>query len=379
MRIAIDARWIGYRRGMGTFAYHLLHAFAANADDDHQFLVFLDDERAAAEIPRDPRFRREVLRPRLYPFWEQVLLPAAVARARCDVLHCMSITAPILPLRAKLVLTLPDAMYLLPAKLLTPSHSLYQRAGRAYRRMVVPRASKRAARIITISHFSKADLQHWLPTTVGRINVTWLAPGPEFRLVEKSDASRLLEKFMPPGTRFIFALGARDPRKNITRVLQAFARLRETTRQQLRLVIAGLDEAGRRAFAREAGRLGIGDRVTFLDFVTQEELVGLYNLAAIFLYPSLYEGFGLPVLEAMACGAPVITSNTTSIPEIAGEAAILIDPLDVPSIAQAIQALLDDDVRRRELTASGLAQAATFSWHRTAAETLQIYREVVKT
>jgi glycosyltransferase involved in cell wall biosynthesis len=173
-------------------------------------------------------------------------------------------------------------------------------------------------------------------------------------------------------------LGASDPRKNTARVIEAFAALRNGATDRRQLVVAGLSPAAQNDFSNHAAGLGILDDVCLLGFVAEEELVLLYNMAQVVVYPSLYEGFGLPVLEAMACGAPVITSNVSSIPEVAGDAAILIDPTDTAALVQAMTRLADDEVLRRELIARGELQVSKFSWRRAAQETLAIYEEVAQ-
>ncbi len=175
----------------------------------------------------------------------------------------------------------------------------------------------------------------------------------------------------------MLGVGSVEPRKNLVRTVEALALLRARGLPH-HLVLAGAAYFGDGPVHSAIVRLGLEDRVHVLGFVPDEDLPALYTLADAFVYPSLYEGFGIPVLEAMACGTPVAASNATAIPEVAGRAALLFDPTDVEAIAGALARLLDDDVTARRLRSDGQIQAARFSWERTARETLKVYRRVVE-
>jgi len=177
--------------------------------------------------------------------------------------------------------------------------------------------------------------------------------------------------------RFVLAVGNLQPRKNLDRLLGAYARLHDRGVVPHGLVLVGQRWYKGEAVAERIRELGIEKDVRLTGYVSDEELVALYNLADIFVYPSLYEGFGLPVLEAMACGTPVVTSNTTSLPEVAGDAAVLVDPRSESEIMNAIERVACDPDYRRELRRRGLAQAAKFSWRRVAEQTAEVYRSVV--
>ena len=371
LRIGIDARLVTYRRGIGTYVHHLLHEFAQRADA-HEFVLYVDDARALAELPSGDRFRAVLLRPGFYPFWEQVLLRSRVAVDSLDVLHCPANTGPVMGLGAtRLVLTIHDVMFLMPLEVLPASPSAYQRLGRLYRRTVAPRCAARADRIITVSERSATDIGQYLDLGAVPVDVIPEAASADCRVI--ADPAEVSRHCVRLGVRrpFVLAPGAVDPRKNTARVIAAFAATRARLGEDAQLVVFGLTPAGIKHFAGIAAGLGITDRVCLLTFVSDEELVGLYNGCLAFLYPSLYEGFGLPVLEAMACGASVATSHAGSLPEIAGDAAEYADPLDVQSIGDAL--LRASAARGEERRAAGLARARDFSWRSTAELTIRCY------
>ena len=232
-----------------------------------------------------------------------------------------------------------------------------------------------ADRVLTISASARDDLLAHFPIAAERVTAIPLAADPRFRPQPAAEIARVREKYSLPD-RYIFYLGINKPHKNLPRLIEAYANLR-TTHYALRntpLIIAGAWDI--RYPEARALAAPLGDAVRFLGPVDDADLPALHSGAALFAFPSLYEGFGLPVLEAMACGAPVICGNRSSLPEVAGDAALLVDPTDTESIAAAIRRLLEDDGLRRSMAERSLAQAARFSWPRTAAETLAVYREM---
>ncbi|MBU6361310.1 MAG: glycosyltransferase family 1 protein [Chloroflexota bacterium] len=389
LHIGIDARLIHYRRGMGTVVYSLINEwvrFITTPCDDapipFRLTLYVDSARAvtaAAPFANDHVSVRQ-FGPAFYPLWEQWLLPRQVLKDEVDVLYCPANTAPIfLPAPIKLALTIHDVMYLLPQGQLPTSPSLYQRLGRHYRRWVVPKAARRANLIVTDSQFSRRDILQYLgrslSTSADAIQVVTLAAAAEYgpQLPENVALGLAQLKVRPP---YILGLGAIDPRKNTTRLIEAFAQLENRSQK---LVITGLDPAAQAYFGKLAQQYGLnlGNDVILLGFVSERELAALYAGATLLLYPSLYEGFGLPVLEAMACGTPVITSNTSSIPEIAGEAALLIDPTDITAMSNAMQRLIDAPSLRQQLIKSGWVRASQFNWQFSAKLMLTLLSKVV--
>jgi len=377
MRIGIDARLLSYRRGMGNFVYNLLREFAELAKS-HQFFLYVDHPGAVLSLPAVPNFTMRVLGPKPYALWEQLSLPLAVARDRLDILHCPANTAPLLvPSTVRLVITIHDVMYLLPAGVLPSAGSTYQRLGRLYRRLVVPLATRNAAAIITVSTHSREEISRLLNQPATRIRVINEAAGSAFRVISDRTLTVRVRTRYGLARPFVLGLAGVDPRKNTGRIIEAYALFRKQGTRGYQLVLVGLPAGRQAGFVRLARALGVADEVVITGFVPEEDLVALYNAAELLVYPSLYEGFGLPVLEAMACGTPVVTSPSGSLPEVSGEAALMVDPLNVAEIADALWRVVDDASLRQDLVARGLARAQQFSWRQAAEQTMDVYVSVV--
>ena len=250
-------------------------------------------------------------------------------------------------------------------------------ANRVYCEDQFDRTKRLAHRIITVSHFSKAEIVRAMGVAADGIEVVHEAADPMFR---RLDAAAVPARFRDRlGTEpFVLYVGSVEPRKNLATLVDAFADLQRRTRSRATLAIAGGSGWKNSAVYEAVDRHGLGDRVHFLGFVSDQELLELYNTCALFCYPSLYEGFGLPVIEAMSCGAPVITSRVSSLPEVGGEAVRYVDdPRDPLVLSRALEEVLEDGALRERLRADGLKQAGRFSWDRTARETLAILERVV--
>ena len=373
LRIGIDARLITYRRGIGNFVQHLLDALA-RLDTQHEFVLYVDSQAAVPLAPVHPRFTTRVVGPPIYPVWEQFSLPAQLRRDRIDVLHCPANAAPLrMPRSTRLVLTIHDVMYMLPRSTLPASPSLYQRIGRGYLRWAVPRVARHAAAVTTISEFSRADIARYI-TTNAPMTVVYEAPGPAFRMLDAERAAATV-RALGVTSPYMFALAALDPRKNTARVIDAFARALPNLHASQQLVLVGLAPGARVFFGKQLRALGIESRVLLLGFVTEDELVALYNAAELFVYASLYEGFGMPLLEAMACGTAVLASTSASVPEIAGDAALLVDPTDVAAIADAMSRLSTDAPSRMALKERGRVRAKRFTWEQVARDVMTVYEQ----
>lgn len=250
-------------------------------------------------------------------------------------------------------------------------------ANRDYCERQFDRSLRLAHRFLTVSHFSKAELVRAMGVPADRIDVVHEAADPSCRRLPQAVVP---ERFRAQlgGAPFVLYVGSVEPRKNLATLVDAFAELQARTKHPARLVIAGGSGWKNSAVYDAVDRHGLRDKVLFLGFVTDDELVALYNTCTLFCYPTLYEGFGLPVIEAMSCGAPVITSRVASLPEVGGEAVCYVDePRDRTELAQALQRVLEDPALQQRLRDDGLARAATFSWDRAARETLAILHRVV--
>jgi glycosyltransferase involved in cell wall biosynthesis len=377
VKIGIDARTLSNRRGIGNVVFNLLHGLA-KISCDCSYIIYVNDVKASKLIPDDPRFITKILKPKIYPIWEQISLPLSVIRDRLDILHCPGNSAPVsFFVRTKLVLTIHDVIFMFPVSDHPKSPSWYQRFGRTYLKYIVPVVAKRAAAIITVSAASRDDILQYISVPTDRISVVWSAANGACKEIIDNKILSKVRKQYDLSHSFILVFGALDPRKNTAAILKAYAKYRSQEVYQTQLMIVGLTENGKENFRNLAVELGITANVVFAGFVDEDDLVALYSAAELLLYPSLYEGFGLPVLEAMICGTPVITSRRGSIPEIAGDAAVFVDPLDVDGMADAIRTVLTDKVVYTNLVSQGIARAKLFSWQRAAEQTFKIYQMVI--
>jgi len=367
-----------YGRGMGNFVANLVREIAQHPTDQ-EFIAYVANGDNLLDGALPDWLKTRPLGAANSIWAEQASLPVAAIRDRLDVLHCPANTAPIaLPRRIKLVLTIHDVMFMMPECVIPRSSSRYQRLGRSYRRFTVPRAARHACTVVTDSHSSANDISTYLALPSERIRVVYGAAGNRWLGHVSDDEVARARRTHAAGGRFVLALGGVDPRKNTARVIEAFALFNKSTGRCQRLIIAGLPNRAVAEYRACAVRAGIAENVTFLDFISERELAALYHGADVFLYPSLYEGFGLPVLEAMTAGTPVVTSRVGSIPEVARDAAIMVDPLDTRAIADALTRVIDNAGLRHELIARGRCRALCFSWEKATRELISIYEEALQ-
>jgi len=298
--------------------------------------------------------------------WEQSVQPWVAWQERLDLLHALAYVAPVV-VSCPTVVTVHDLSFVRYPDGFRPLNRLYLQT-------MTRRSVFRAGRVIADSFSTRDDLVRLWGVPAERIVVVHIGVESEYRpapaaVVEAFRRQRGLPE------RFVFYLGTLEPRKNVTAAVEAFARwVQASGDRETWLVVAGAKGWYYESiFARVQG-LGLSDRVWFPGYVPTSELPDWYRAAEVFIYPSLYEGFGLPPLEAMACGVPVITSNTSSLPEVVGDAALLVNPYDIDAIADALARLLEDAELRQRLREAGLARARLFSWERTARETIAAYR-----
>jgi glycosyltransferase involved in cell wall biosynthesis len=291
-------------------------------------------------------------------------VPAACRSAKADIVHMTYHASFVLP--CKLVLSVHDVLFKRFPRFFSPRDRLLLNT-------ILPYSISRATRILTLSEASRADIETYFPVARGRVDVIPLAAGPVARIApELSTADNISGK-----DGFILAVGAIQPRKNLTRLIKAFARMKSTSSRRVRLVIVGKPQwKSRDVYGLVGGDLDSLD-IVFTGYVSQAELAGLYRRCLAFVFPSLGEGFGLPVLEAMACGAPVITSNLSSLPEVTAGAAYLVDPYSIDSMAQAMDRMIGDGELADELRQKGLQQAGRFSWLKTAELTVEAYHRAL--
>ena len=368
MRVAIDARKL-HDFGIGTYIRNLLrHLARIDRQNEYVLLCQASDMQVATEL--GPNFRCVLEPSPNYSLREQIHVPWVLRRERPDLFHAPHYVLP-QGVSCRSVVTIHDCIHLM-----FPQY-LPNRAAYVYARGSIWNAARKSDRILTVSETSKKDLLHFFAIDPAKIEVVynaiderlWVPPAEE-------EVARVRERYQLT-SRFVLYVGNIKPHKNLVRLIEAFATLRRQGLDDVKLLIIGDEISKLPALRRAVHRHKLHKDVRFLGHVRDETLAVLYRLASVFAFPSLYEGFGLPALEAMASGTPVVTSNVSSLPEIAGGAALLVDPYNIEAIADGIARVLTDDALAADLRARGPVRARDFSWDRSVGRTFEIYRQVV--
>jgi glycosyltransferase involved in cell wall biosynthesis len=377
MRIGIDTTPLPARPvGAGNYIIQLVNALTRlDAElDEHELVIFAHRENRQAFDPAADDRVSWILTPHLSPvmrlLWEQVSLPRLARKQRLDLLHSLHYTRPLwLPCAS--VVTLHDMTFFLQPELHT-----------RVKRFFFPRAIRYSARhataLIADSESTRQDAIRMLNIDPQKITTALLGATPNFHPISESELLTATRKKYNLPDDFILYVGLVEPRKNLPLLIRALASLRQQG-YPIPLVIVGRFGWRHAAVLEQIEQLGLKEHVIFTGYVPQADLPILYNLASVFVYPTLYEGFGLPVLEAMACGAAVVTSAVSSLPEIVGDTGLLVPPGDEPALAQAIASLLSDQEMAARLSQAAQTRALEFSWKRTAQKTWQVYQSVLST
>ena len=372
MRIGIEAQRV-FRKNKHGMDYVVLQEIKElqMMDTKNEYFVFvapgedrcLEDSKNVHIIEIGGNF---------YPLWEQFTLPRAAKELDLDILHCTSNTAPI-KCKIPLILTLHDIIFLEPRD--KNNKSLYQNMGWLYRRLVVPKILKKCKKIITVSNFEKQNIMTKLGIPEDRMAMIYNGYNDWFRPAQ--DIQYTYQKYIDnPG--YFFFLGNTDPKKNTERTLIAYSKYLEESDVKRKLLMADLDHDYLNGIIERNHIENIRKNVVMPGYIVNQDLPDIYNSAFAFLYTSLRESFGIPLLEAMACGTPVITSNTSSMPEIGGPNAILINPENPEEIAEMMLKLENEDIFYRKQEQVGLERAKLFSWRHTAEQLLEVYDHVYK-
>ena len=369
MRIAIDARKLR-DYGIGTYIRNLVRNLARiDRTTDYVLIVQPSDVEIAGAL--GDNFRTVPDWSGNYSIREQLSIPLDLRREKVDLFHAPHyVLPPLTPCRS--VVTIHDCIHLRFPQYL-PNRLAY-----VYARSSLWIATHRASRVLTVSETSKRDILRYFHVPESRIDVIYNAI--DERLGQAPSATELAEvrERYQLNDPFVLYTGNIKPHKNLERLIEAFHALRLGGLDQVKLLIIGDEISKYPALRRAVHRYKLHKHVRFFGFVPDKTLASLYRLASVFVFPSLYEGFGLPPLEAMAAGTPVITSNVSSLPEVVGNAAILIDPYEPDSIAEAMRRVLTDAPLREELREKGLARVKEFSWERSVQRVRQIYTEVIE-
>jgi glycosyltransferase involved in cell wall biosynthesis len=370
MKIAIDARkWRDY--GIGTYVRNLVRHLA-RLDHETTYFLFCDGSDEATLRDLASNFVPVVDGSSAYGLSEHVSIPLKLKRLGVDLLHSPHYVRPVF-CPAAAVVTVHDCIHLLFPQYL-PNRMAY-----SYARFMLGRAVRRSALVFTVSEASRADILRFYPDAdPERIQVVPNAIDPA--ILEPPGAAeieRVKERYQIRG-RFVLYAGNIKPHKNLDRLIAAFGRLKQRPgHEDVKLLIIGEDVARYGSLRRSMEGAGVRQDVRFFGFVPERTLAALYRLASVFAFPSLYEGFGLPPLEAMACGTPVVTSRLSSLPEVVGDAALLVDPYDVEAIAEGIARVLNDSALADDLRRRGRARAAGFSWERSVRSIHEGYLRVL--
>lgn len=370
MKIAIEAQRIfrKNKHGMDFVALESIRELQKVDKINEYYILVSPGEDHCLEST--PNFHIIEVKCPSYPLWEQVGLPMALKKIKPDLLHCTSNTAPLF-CKTPLILTLHDIIFL--EKRQDASKSLYQNLGWYYRKLVVPQILPKCKKIITVSHFEAERIRETLK--LGREQIVAVYNGFSNHFKPINNYSKITDKYIDQEHYFFF-LGNTDPKKNTARTLKGYSLYIQQSVRPLPLLIADLKEEAIDTILKEEKIENIKSHLYFPGYIANTDLPAIYSGAKAFIYTSLRESFGIPILEAMACGTPVITSNTSAMPEIAGEGAILVDPYKEHEIADKMLQLENDSDFYQKQVDYGLERVKNFSWKQTAKKLLHIYESI---
>jgi len=370
MRIAINT--MAMKRelyGVGNYIKNFVRALAA-IDRENDYVLFASTDNKCHLTGLGENFSIELApsnRMLRLP-WEQSVLPLRLKQKRIDVCHGATFVTPLLKTCGHVVSIHDMTFHLTPER-----HSPFKRA---YFRAMIPEMVRRSEKVIAISESTKRDLVRLMDIDEEKICVTHLGVDTRFRpITDEEELTKVRQKYNLPA-KYILYVGLIEPRKNVEALVDAYHT--DSMHTEFELVLAGNLGWGYAPLLEKIRKSQLRDRIRMPGYVADSDLPALFSMAATFVYPSAYEGFGLPVLEAMACGAPVITSQVSSLPEVAGDAAILVDPSDPRALVTALQRVLADDQLRRSLSEKGIQRARLFTWEKTAQKTLGVYNEITE-
>lgn len=372
MIIGIDGRELerGKVTGIGRYLLNFLK-YATDARKEYRFILY---ENQFTQLNyQSPNLTTKIIPERSTITWDQIILPAHLKADRVDVFLSPYIKAPVFS-PCPFITTIHDLLFLVTPEYTGWRYKLYNELFKIFGRII----SKRAASIITDSEHSKRDVIKIFGIPDKKIHVVLLGVSKEYRRIMEVDLIEKVKRAYGIEGRYLLYIGNFKPHKNLKRLIEAFADVKNEF-LDLKLVLGGKKDKYVHLLKDTAEKLGIMDKVFFTDFIRDEDLPYLYSGAELFIYPSLYEGFGLPVLEAMACSTPVICSNTTSLPEVVGDSGMLIDTGDAKNITSAILTLLKNDKRREILKEKGLERAKGFTADRYSSKILSIIESICAT
>lgn len=373
MKIGIESQRIFRtgKHGMDVVALELIRQIQ-QLDKRNNYLLFARNGEDKDCLTDTDNFCTVILKGVTYAGWEQLSLPAAVRKFRPDVLHCTANTAPY-SCNVPMIVTVHDVIYL---EEINFQGSAYQNFGNLYRKIIVPHAVRKARKIITVSEYEKTVIADVCKIDPTKIEVIYNAVSERFNgNMEASQLEEFRKRYQLP-QQFVLFLGNTAPRKNTAAVIKAYVHYCSMTGKPVPLVITDYPKSSILKTLETMKRIDLAGMIISPGYIPSSQMPLMYNCSDLFLYPSLRESFGLPVLEAMSCGIPVITSDIPAIREVGGEAAIFVDPENTMAIAEKIGSLLNDSERRSSLIQKGNERARLFSWKNSAKKLIQLYESV---
>ncbi|AVM52046.1 glycosyltransferase involved in cell wall biosynthesis [Bacteroides zoogleoformans] len=373
MRIAIEAQRIFRcdKHGMDFVILEVLKELQSRKGDNEYFVFVAPGEDRC--LHESANLHIIELKCPIYPLWEQIALPLAVRRLKVDMLHCTSNTAPLYS-DVPIVLTLHDIIFLDKEK--PGGMSRYQQLGRYYRRWNVPKIVGRCRHVITVSETECSNILKEFPMLENRLSVAYNGYSNQYRTLSKDETVSVTRKYIAEDEYLLF-LGNTDPRKNTRGVLRSYHEYLNRSQRKMKLIVTGTEQAYVESMLIDMGIDSCAPNIIYTGYVPGEDLPALYNGAFTFLFPSIKEGFGIPILEAMACGTPVITGNASAMPEVAGPGAILVNPQKPQEITDALLRLETDNLFYKQQVHYGLKRVEQFSWKNTAEEYVKIYNDIL--
>jgi len=371
-KIGIEAQRLfrNKKHGMDIVVLELIKNLQ-KIDKENEYFVFVKSDKDKC-IESTDNFKVIELDAPTYPYWEQWSLVQNAKKYGCEILHCTSNTAPVKS-NIPLIVTVHDIIYLEQRKTLQNGGSLYQRFGNMYRQWNVPKVMRKADAVVTVSDFEKDNISRRFPEYSDKIHSIYNGVSAHFKqITDKVMLNQIAKKYKLPED-FIFYFGNTAPKKNTPNVLKAYSFYRKSATHPLPLVMVDFGIDNLKKILKENETPNLIDNIHITDYVHNADLPVIYTLSNLFLYPSLRESFGIPMLEAMQCGTPVISSNSSSMPEVADDAAYLVDPNDPKEICDGMHQILENDAIRNKLIERGFKRASQFSWEKMAKQVKEIY------
>jgi len=374
MRIGIEAQRLfrPHKHGMDIVALELIRALQVS-DSENEYFIFVKPDKDRACISETRNFKIVEFSGFNYVIWEQIMLPFYAHKYELDILHCTSNTAPI-SLSTSLILTLHDVIFMEESTEKNTS-TKYQKYGNLYRKWLVPKIVQKCKSIITISEVEKVNITKTLGLKNEDVTVVHNGVSRRFGIKPSPEIIEEIRIRLNLTDDYFLFFGNAEPRKNVKNTIEAFVAFVEKN-QKVKLAVTGLKEDFIVDILNEINKSDLLNHFVLTGFVDDTTLLALYSEAKVFLYPSLREGFGLPILEAMAFGIPVVTSNISAMPEVAGNAAFMVNPYSIEEITEGMATAYKNEALRKEKITLGYGRPSIFTWQKTAAKVLKIYQNI---